>query len=319
MPRGIYLRSDIRWFAILLVMSFIAIPIHAVEIRGAVASADSTWNSQNFMGFYYDIEDDIGTETLSTTLWDNKLSGDSPYGVKYETTTQSKEFKFEDWGAFKVMGFLTERYFAGYVENRNDTEKNILFKESTDENSLRSEQLETILLDSKNEIIVTPNTPLKLAEGYELVIKYIDNSGMYLELTKNGEIVDSKIISPSKIDANMADKTYFYKTNVGRQNNLVLLAVHFKNALRIENQTVATVDGLWQLSETPIDVKGDTRYDKMTITSVDANAGTIILENKDNAIMLSKGLDVALMPDIRIKTANNDTLRYYIYTEETCE
>jgi S-layer protein (TIGR01567 family) len=213
---------------------------------------------------------------------------------------------------------MADRYFAGYVSSEN-ADKNILFKESADENSLSNEQLETILLDSKEEIIVTPNTPLKLAEAYELVIKYIDNNGMYLELTKNGEVVDSKVISPSKTDATIADKTYYYKRNVGTQKNLVILAVHFKNALRIENQTIATVNGLWQLSETPIDVKGDTRYDKMTITSIDANAGIIILENKDNAITLSKDLDVELMPGIRIKTANNDTLRYYIYSEETCE
>ena len=46
-------------------------------------------------------------------------------------------------------------------------------------------------------------------------------------------------------------------------------------------------------------------------------AGTITMDNKDNAITLSKNKDTALMTGIRIKTADNDTLRYYIYKEIT--
>ncbi len=50
--------------------------VEMVEVRGQVATGDTTWNSQNFAGFYYDIKNDIGTETLSTTLTDRKLSGE---------------------------------------------------------------------------------------------------------------------------------------------------------------------------------------------------------------------------------------------------
>jgi len=306
----------------MIILQSIAMVVGAVEnvdVRGQVATADSTWNSQNFAGFYYDIKDDIGTETLSTTLTDKNLSGDSPYGVKYETKAQSKEFKFEDWGAFNVMGFLADRYFAGYVSNEN-AEKNLLFKESTDENSLSSEQLQKILIDDDSEKTVTSGTPMKLEEGYELAIKSIniDGNKVSLELSKDGSVVDSKVISPSKDGANMADKTYYYKNPaVGDQKKLVTIAAHFKNAFRGADQNLATIDGLWQISGEATDVKADTQYDKMTITSVDANAGTITMENKDNAITLSKNKDTALMSGIKIKTADNETLRYYIYKEYT--
>ncbi len=305
---------------LLLATAMVVGAVENVEVRGQVATADSTWNSQNFAGFYYDIKDDIGTETLSTTLTDKKLSGDSPYGVKYETKAQSKEFKFEDWGAFNVMGFLADRYFAGYVENVDNAEKNLLFKESTDENSLSSEQLQKILIDDDTEKTVTSGTPMKMEEGYELAIKSIDIDGnkVYLELSKDGSVVDSKVISPSKTDATMADKTYYYKNPaVGDQKKLVTIAAHFKNAFRGADQNLATVDGIWQISGEATDVKADTQYDKMTITSVDANAGTITMENKDNAITLSKNKDTALMSGISIKTADNNTLRYYIYKEIT--
>jgi S-layer protein (TIGR01567 family) len=306
-------------------------PPQACEIRGQVAGffangksnlVDNsfTWNPQNFAGFYYDTEDDTGLETLSTTLTGKKLSGDSPYGVKYVTTAQFKEFKFEDWGAFNVMGFLTDRYFAGYVENRDNPEKNILFKESTDENSLSSEQLQKILIDDNTKKTVTSGTPLKLEEGYELAIKAIDIDGnkVYLELSKDGSVVDVKVVSPSKTDSTMSDKTYYYKNPaVGDQRKLVTIAVHFKNAFKAADQIQATIDGVWQISDSSADVKADTQYDKMTITSVDAITGTIIMENRDNAITLSKNMDTILMPGVNIRTVDDDNLRFYIYSK--CE
>ncbi len=248
----------------LLSIAMVVGAVDTVEIRGQVATGNFEWNAQNFAGFYYDIKDDIGTETLSTTLTgDKKLSGDSNpgYGVKYMTNAQSKEFKFEDWGAFKVMGFLADRYFAGYVENKDNAEKNILFKESTDENSLSSEQLQKILIDDDTEKTVTSGTPMKMEEGYELAIKSIDIDGnkVYLELSKDGSVVDSKVISPSKTDANMSDKTYYYKNPVvGDQKKLVTIAAHFKNAFRGADLNLATVDGLWQISGEATDVKADT-------------------------------------------------------------
>jgi S-layer protein (TIGR01567 family) len=217
-----------------------------------------------------------------------------------------------------VIGFMAEMYFAGYNEGLDELSgSDIFYRESTDKNSLSNEQLEKILLDSKNETIIKPGIPLELEVGYELAIKYIDNNGMYLELTKNGEVVDSKVLSPSKDSATELDKTYYYRNpQVGEQKNLATIGVHFKNAINIQNQTIATVDGIWQISETPLAVKADTQYDKMTIRTVDAFNGVIAMDNKDNAITLSKKKDTPLMGGIRIRTANNDTLRFYIYKEE---
>jgi S-layer protein (TIGR01567 family) len=311
---------------LLLATAMVVGAVDSVDIRGAVAGtvngqsnleSDSfTWNSQNFAGFYYDIKKDIGTEKIVTTLTEgNKLSGDAPYGVTYTTTAQAKDYEFEDWGSYNVIGFQAEKYFAGYITNE-DAAKNIFFKESTDENSLSSEQLEKILVDDDTEKTVTSGTPLKLEEGYELSIKSIDIDGnkVYLELSKDGSVVDSKVISPSKDGATMADKTYYFKNPaVGDQKKLVTVAAHFKNAFRGADQNLATVDGLWQISSEATEVKADTQYDKMTIRAVDATNGVITMDNKDNAITLSKNKDSALMAGVKIKTADNDTLRFYIY------
>jgi S-layer protein (TIGR01567 family) len=324
------LRSHwLRWLFVMLAMISIASSAQALEIRGSVAGSINgqdnlaygsfTWNPQNFAGFYYDIKKDIGTETLTTTLTEgNKLSGDMPYGAVYITTAQQSDFEFEDWGRYNVIAFLGQKHFAGYIEGY-DGIGGILYQESTDENSLADEQLQAILIDRDNETILMPGTPLELAEGYELAVKYIDENGLYLELSKYGAVIDSKVMSPSREGATMLDKTYYYARDEGEQKNLVIIAAHFKNALRIENQTVATVDGLWQISDEPVEVKADTQYDKMTIRYVDANAGVISMDNNDEAITLSKNKETVLMPGISLRTADNDTLRYYIFSEVTCE
>ncbi|HWQ18399.1 MAG TPA: S-layer protein domain-containing protein [Methanotrichaceae archaeon] len=303
---------------VLLATASIVGAVDTVQIRGQVATGDFTWNPQNFAGFYYDIKNDLGTETLTTKLTDvNRLSGDSPYGVTYQTTAQSKKFAFDDWGYYKVIGYLANRYFASYIESANESP---LVSETTDKNQLSSEQLLQVLTDDDTEMTISSATPLKLAEGYSLAIKSIDVKGnkVYLELSKDGAVVDSKVISPSADYATMSDKTYYYqKATVGDAKKVVIIAVHFKNAFAGADQNLATIDGEWQLSDTPVSVKADTTYDKMTVRTVDASALTITMDNKDNAITLSKNKDLSLMPGIRIQTADNDTLRYYVYKQIT--
>ena len=274
--------------------------VQPVEIRGQVATGDFTWNPQNFAGFYYDIKDDIGTESLTTAITEgNKLSGDSPYGVTYQTVAQRKDFKFEDWGYYNVMGFMAKKYFAGYVQDGNlPAENQILYSESTDENSLSDEQLEEILVDDDTELTVTSGTPLALGQGYQLAIKSIDIDGnkVYIELSKDGQVVDSKVISPSADYADITDKTYYYKKPaVGSQQKLVTIAVHFKNAFRGAEQNLATVDGEWQVSDTPVEVKTDTDYGKMRIATVDSTNGIITMDTKDNQITLSRNKVIEIL------------------------
>ena len=292
------------------------------EIRGNVATGSATWTADEFAGFYYDIDDNIKTEELVATVTDRKLL--EPDGVVYNTKAQADSFDFDAWGDFNVIGFLAEKYFAGYIDTPDSTD-DILFEESDDEVVLSDEQLLKILVDNDDEMTVTSGTPLKMEEGYELGIKSIDIDGnkVYLELSKDGAVVDSKVISPSADNADMKDKTYYYKKDVGDSKDVVIVAAHFKNAFRGADQDLATIDGLWQLSDTATDVSENTEYDKMTIQTVTADS--IMMNNEDNDITLSNDKDISLMEGVRIKTADPssdepaDTLRWYIYKEVTIE
>ncbi|MGD9566137.1 MAG: S-layer protein domain-containing protein, partial [Methanothrix sp.] len=298
--------------------------VDKVEIRGPVAEvvdgAVYTWGPQQFAGFYYDIDDNIGQESITLTITGDAL--DEPEGVVYETTAQQDEFEYEEWGKFWTIGFFADEYFAAYVEG--DAEDAYLFDDSTDTNLMVDEQLSKVLYNDDDERTFTTGTPLKLKEDYELAIEAIDLDGnkVYVQLMKNGEVVDSAVVEPSKDGATIKDKTYTYKKWLGDTEKIVVIAVHFKNAFRGADTDLATVDGIWQISDTITDVEEDTEYDKMTIQSVNADTKTITMDNEDNKITLNKNKDQLLMENIRIKTADQDftaedPLRFYLYKEIT--
>jgi hypothetical protein len=182
-------------------------------------------------------------------------------------------------------------------------------------------------MDDDTEQTITSSNPLKLEEGYRLAIKSVDVKGnkAYLELTKNGQVVDDKVIQPSIPDAKMSDKTYYYKVDLGETKEIVQLAVHFKNAFAGSDTSIATIDGVFQISDKPTALKSEQQFDKMSIRNVNPTAMTITMDNKDNQLTLSKNKDVVLMQNIHIKTADQDPidadnpLRYYIYKAATIE
>ncbi|MGB7545895.1 MAG: S-layer protein domain-containing protein, partial [Methanothrix sp.] len=42
----------------------------SLEIRGSVATGSAEWDASTFAGFYYDIDDNIATETMTFTVTD---------------------------------------------------------------------------------------------------------------------------------------------------------------------------------------------------------------------------------------------------------
>lgn len=267
----------------------------------------------NFRGFYYDMDRLLGTELLSL-----KISEDgtfqAPYSIIYTTTAQKKRFNFTDWGYFNIIGFLGQEYFAGYISDENiPPENQILYAKSRDENSLADEQLQMILMDDVKEIAITTSTPLKLAQGYELALKSINNDEEpIVQLFKDGVAVDDeKLISQSNgYNPIVADETYYYKKTIGDQKDIVIIAVHIKDAFRSTDSNKAIVDGIWQISDTALRVESDTMYGNMRFANITED--TITMDNKNNSIRLDRGRKINLMGNISIHVADSDELRYIV-------
>ncbi|GEM_PF-1830340 len=280
-------------------ISLIRILLALALTTGAVASASgecidishtTRLTCQNFAGFYRDSDQNICTESLEfrpsnidpsklTATLSNEPDQNGNRGVVYQTRAGVKSFAFKPFSSYKVIGVLGEPYLAGFIPPGEVDEINFL-----DRNSLCK-----VLRDSDNETEISTNVPLQLEEGYQLDLKSIDEIGnkVYLELSKNGDVVDSKAVSPNKDDATDLDKTYYYKNQqVGNQKKLVTIMVHFKTASRGADQNMAIVDGIFQISDTPISIGAGERIGELSIESTDPNAMTITMDNRDLPITL---------------------------------
>ena len=94
--------------------------------REGIDSSVYTWTPQTFSGFYYDPKNDVGTERLTVRLRSPGRIIDSG-DLRYITEAQDTQFKFHDWGSYQVIGFMGEKYFAGYNEgNVSDTNRSLI-------------------------------------------------------------------------------------------------------------------------------------------------------------------------------------------------
>jgi len=198
---------------IVLIALAMAVAAQEVDVRSTVHNLGEktvTWDNSSFAGFYYDINKNIGMESITfmpTQVSKNNDSGTlsdetTPRGIIYNTTAQSAKFKFKGWGRYDVIGFLAEKYFVAYLidvtPDVTAAGANVayLYDTSTNRNLMSNNQISKVLVDDNTERTITSANPLTLQEGYQLAVKSIDTKGnkVYVELTKNGEVKDDKVI-----------------------------------------------------------------------------------------------------------------------------
>jgi len=96
----------------------------AVEIRGPVFNGSNiedivgdgiTIDATDFAAFYYDIDDNVTTESLSIEkVADNKGNVIGENGIVYTTTIQQVDYEYENtaagWDNYSLLGFFAEKY-----------------------------------------------------------------------------------------------------------------------------------------------------------------------------------------------------------------
>lgn len=286
------------------------------EIRSSLAlvqNGEVSWNARNFPGFYFDLDNNIKTEEIYFSITED-YQLDKKNGIVYRTHPQNSIFSFKDWGNFSVIGFLGEKYFAGYS---NDS---YLRSKSDEWDLMKYERLSKVLIDSKNESTLMEGKTLWLGEGYKLTITSLDIHGnrAWIVLFKDGQKVDDAVVSPSDKNAELDDKTYYYKKDIERCNGIILIAVHFKNAFNEKGYNLVTIDGVWQISETSKDISEDQEYSIMKVRSIEN--GEITMVNIEDIPLRRRSLP--LMEHILIKTSddlNKEKRYFYICREDTVE
>lgn len=266
------------------------------EVRGTVIDPSEikefTWTPYNFEGFYYDIDDDVGTEKLQATISGGTKIDEND--LTYETSPQPVKFEFESWGKYDVIGFMADKFFAGY---NNET------KFTDDESVINEGQLRRVLIDNDDSQTIASGSVLSLEEGYELRIKQVDLNGnkVYLALAQDGKEVDSKVVTPSS-DPTDKSSNYLYKVDMGSLKDVPIIAAHVQSVFRSTESDLATVDAVFQVSDSPESVEEGEVHGKMKVESLSDEG--ITMQN-DGSISLGRGREIEIMDNLKIEVADS--------------
>jgi S-layer protein (TIGR01567 family) len=265
-----------------------------------------TWTPMSFSGFYYNAKDDVGNENIQITVGSYDTRTISKSNLVYTTSPQQVTFTYSNFGQYQVIGFMADKYFAGY---KNTTPPH----PSSNVNEISAVgqgQLHKVLIDDDTKRTIAVGGTFALQEGYVLKATDIDLNArtMLLSLLKDGNEVDSTPLS--------ADQTYVYRKRIGSVSDLPLIMVRFDSVFSGSELQVAFLKGLFQISENPTIISSGNTFRNMEIKEVGVNG--IRMENS-NAISLSKGSTNDVMGDVKILVANNDdsALRFALSVEKT--
>jgi hypothetical protein len=155
-------------------------------------------------------------------------------------------------------------------------------KRSVDTSLYNYHQVSEVLIDDDSEGTLSccdlDDLILELKEGYQLHLVKVedDASRVYVELTKNGEVVDQKVVGSTFEEYYTSDytgkNTYTYRTNIGKAKNIVQIAVNFKNAFKSSDRSMANYEGVFQISESPRDAS---QYPIQTVREYDSDGNLL--------------------------------------------
>jgi hypothetical protein len=135
-------------------------------------------------------------------------------------------------------------------------------------------------------------------------IRDVGNDSLFLELLKEGSLVDSSVVQ--------SNTTYIYKKDLENVKDMPIIMMHFGNVFNNGTYSFAALDGIFQISDQYVfPIEPGTGFGELEIVRV-VPEGMIML-NPDS-INLNSNSKVNIGPGMDIRVADNDTLRYYLYT-----
>lgn len=293
------------------------------EVRSTVYK-DGTpleWTPYNFgmnigktsIGFYYDLDDGIGSEklTLDSTVSGRSIPDDT---LSYSTSPNEVKFTYTGFGKYQVIGFMADKYFAGYTDKTGVSgSTKIITRPSTDfgdKSTLTNGALHKVLVDDDTQRTISVGSTIALQEGYVLKATDIDLNArqMLISLLKDGNEVDVTPLS--------AGETYVYTKTVGGTESLPLIMVRFENVFSGREVQSAFLKGIFQISENPTIIKVADQFGQMEVRSVTKDK---IEMSNDGSIGVSKNTNNVLMGNLKLKVADNDNLRFYFAVDVTAE
>ncbi|WP_440945702.1 S-layer protein domain-containing protein [Methanosarcina sp. T3] len=299
---------------ILTVFASAASAVDVIEIRGPVYNGSDiddiidtygdgttlTMDATDFAAFYYDIDDNVTTETLSikdVAGTEGNVIGEG--GIVYETTIQQVAYEYENadagWDNYSLIGFFAEKYIPI--------------------NPDKADKLAKLILDSDDKYTIRTGELLDLGEGYAIEAKQVDVDGekVWLEFTKDGEFVDDEIIS-----VGTGDNTWDVELDdIEDEDDVIVLRVHVNQVFQGAVDSIAQIEGLWLIDyANAMTIESDDEFGELDDVSIDGD--TLTISNEDT-FTLTRDSDEEVAEGIFFTTADTPSsmLRFYAMKEIT--
>nr|WP_304413487.1 S-layer protein domain-containing protein [Methanosarcina sp. WH1] len=268
------------------------------EIRGEVApnADDFEWDAANFAGFYYDVDDDVSTETLSVSDISGNVIPEG--GLVYQTSVENVDYEYANaeagWDQYPVIGFFAEEYIPL--------------------NPDKADKLAKLILDSDDKYTIRTGELLDLGEGYSIEAKQVDVDGekVWLEFTKDGEFVDDEIIS-----VGTGDNTWDVELDdIQDEDDVIVLRVHVNQVFQGAVDSIAQIEGLWLIDyANAMTIESDDEFGNLDDVSIDGD--TLTISNEDT-FTLTRDSEEEIGEGMYFKIADtaSSALRYYPYVEK---
>ncbi|MCO5383953.1 MAG: PGF-CTERM sorting domain-containing protein [Methanosarcina barkeri] len=270
------------------------------QIRGQVASGDASWDATSFAGFYYDINDNVETESLSVSgLNGGNVIPDG--GLVYQTSVKKVDYEYDNaaagWDQYPVIGFFAEEYIP-------------LKSNSAD-------KLAKLILDSDDKYTIRTGETLDLGQGYTLEAKQVDVDGekVWLQFNKDGEFVDDEIISVGT--GNSSGNWDVELDDIQDEDDVVVLKVHVNQVFQGAVDSIAQIEGLWLIDyANAMTIESDDEFGELNDVSINGN--TLRISNEDT-FTLTRDSDETIGQGMSFKVADTPAseLRYYPFVEKT--
>src|SRR5512145_2095267 len=263
---------------VLTVFASAASAVDSLEVRGPVyngSDIDSiidtygdgttlTVDATDFAAFYYDINDNVTTESLSikdVAGTENNIIGEG--GLVYETQIKQVAYEYENaaagWDNYSLIGFFAEKYIPI--------------------NPAKADKLAKLVLDSDDKYTIRTGETLDLGEGYTIEAKQVDVDGekVWLEFSKDGEYVDDEIISV----ASGTDNTWNVELDdIQGEDDVTVLKVHVNQVFQGAVDSIAQIEGIWLIDyANAIEIKSDDEFGDLNNVSI--NGATLVITNED--------------------------------------
>ncbi|MEA3281047.1 MAG: S-layer protein domain-containing protein [Euryarchaeota archaeon] len=312
----------------LVVMAyFMPASAETLEMRGTIEELDAlnptlttdrVWNYSSFAGFWYDMDDNLQTESLTilASYWGNPTMA-YPYDrtldegtLIYRTHPVFQEYElYENEGltvesdnlsgdtGYYAEGWMAEEYVA--IDNNADRLCKLLVEFEDDETK-------TLILGEGWNLI----------GGFVLELTDIDEAGenVTLQLSKDCSLLDTGYINTST--GIKPDRVYTYTAEIDGESNIPVCSCYVDDIFG-ENETIR-IKYLFLINNVVTNIESGMTYDAMEVTT--ASSQQVVLKNDDTTIDLDIATTEPIMGNMYFKTADdnvNDHIRFYPFVEYT--